>query len=310
MLQGGSDEKRRLSFPVKESSKQVDRKIEETMADINHIQTMGTKDLKVWCLTMGHIGEIWFVNSVMSIGLLVGTLQLSHVAYASSVPTTHLSQPTAMINASLPSIQEQQLILAKLDYLPFKVNGNQLVWTYKLPSSLTTRWKYGTDNVVFQGAVMQFQHHSGITVDGVLGEQTWTKLRYAYRHHLKDPYGYAYVFISEKLPETLTLYYNGKVVLRSLTNTGVKGAETPIGTFPVYLRYLSQTMQGTDVNSTHYVDPGVPYVNYFTDGCAVHGFNRENYGFPQSLGCVELPYAAAKTAWGYIHYGTLVTVTL
>jgi len=41
---------------------------------------------------------------------------------------------------------------------------------------------------------------------------------------------------------------------------------------------------------------------------AVHWYPRASYGFPQSLGCVELPSSAAKTAWQYLSYGTLVTV--
>jgi lipoprotein-anchoring transpeptidase ErfK/SrfK len=40
----------------------------------------------------------------------------------------------------------------------------------------------------------------------------------------------------------------------------------------------------------------------------VHGFLRGSYGSPQSLGCVELPYAAAGTAYQLMNYGTLVTV--
>jgi hypothetical protein len=40
----------------------------------------------------------------------------------------------------------------------------------------------------------------------------------------------------------------------------------------------------------------------------VHYFDRGSYGWPQSLGCVELPYGAAKTAYPYLPYGTLVTV--
>jgi hypothetical protein len=42
----------------------------------------------------------------------------------------------------------------------------------------------------------------------------------------------------------------------------------------------------------------------------VHGFPRAAYGFPQSLGCVELPIPNAAIAWTYIHYGTPVTVAL
>ena len=50
-------------------------------------------------------------------------------------------------------------------------------------------------------------------------------------------------------------------------------------------------------------------VSYFNGGDAVHYFARGSYGSPQSLGCVELPYTAAKQAYPYLPYGTLVTVT-
>ena len=41
----------------------------------------------------------------------------------------------------------------------------------------------------------------------------------------------------------------------------------------------------------------------------MHQFSRWSYGSYQSLGCVELPWAAAKKAWPYLTYGSLVTVT-
>jgi hypothetical protein len=40
----------------------------------------------------------------------------------------------------------------------------------------------------------------------------------------------------------------------------------------------------------------------------VHYFDRGSYGYPQSLGCVELPWNSAKFIWDYLTYGTLVTV--
>ena len=40
----------------------------------------------------------------------------------------------------------------------------------------------------------------------------------------------------------------------------------------------------------------------------MHYFPRDSYGYPQSLGCVELPYAQAKHVWPYLTYGSLVTV--
>ena len=67
-------------------------------------------------------------------------------------------------------------------------------------------------------------------------------------------------------------------------------------------------MAGSNPNGSYYVDHGVRWVNYFDGGVAIHGFVRVSYGFPQSLGCVELPVAHAAVAWRWIHYGTVVTV--
>jgi hypothetical protein len=41
----------------------------------------------------------------------------------------------------------------------------------------------------------------------------------------------------------------------------------------------------------------------------VHYFPRGSYGWPQSLGCVELNLSNAAQAWPYLTYGSLVTVT-
>ena len=55
-------------------------------------------------------------------------------------------------------------------------------------------------------------------------------------------------------------------------------------------------------------------MSYFNGGDAVHAFPRPYYGGYQSLGCVELPYngtgpGVAETVYGYLTYGSLVTVT-
>jgi len=48
---------------------------------------------------------------------------------------------------------------------------------------------------------------------------------------------------------------------------------------------------------------------YFNGGDALHGFVRPGYGYPQSLGCVEMTYSAAATVFPYTPIGTLVDVT-
>jgi len=49
-------------------------------------------------------------------------------------------------------------------------------------------------------------------------------------------------------------------------------------------------------------------VSYFNGGDALHGYIRASYGFPQSLGCVEMTYANAETMFPLTPIGTLVTV--
>src|SRR5262249_61140098 len=65
----------------------------------------------------------------------------------------------------------------------------------------------------------------------------------------------------------------------------------------------------TNPDGSHYSDPGVPYVSYFNGGDALHGFIRGGYGFPQSLGCVEMPYSEAAAGYPYTPIGTLVNLT-
>ena len=113
---------------------------------------------------------------------------------------------------------------------------------------------------------------------------------------------------SKASPETLTIWHDGRVVFTHVVNTGIPAAPTAGGTYPVYLRYRFQVMRGFNPDGSRYADP-VAFVAYFNGGDAVHYFQRASYGSPQSLGCVERPYAAAERAWGYLTYGSLVTVT-
>ena len=40
----------------------------------------------------------------------------------------------------------------------------------------------------------------------------------------------------------------------------------------------------------------------------IHGFVRPGYGWPQSLGCVEVQPSTAEVIFPYVNVGTLVTV--
>jgi L,D-transpeptidase catalytic domain/Putative peptidoglycan binding domain len=174
------------------------------------------------------------------------------------------------------------------------------------PSQLRGLWEHDP-SIVLRGAVMAFESQHGLPVDGVAGTAVWQALLAARFHRQFNTSGYNYAVGTESSPETLTVYHNGRVVLRSPANTGISGRGTAPGTFPVYERLRSQTMRGTNPDGSHYAD-FVQWIAYFNGGDAVHYIPRSSYGSPQSLGCIELPYTAAEQAWGYLTYGTLVTV--
>ncbi|WP_062307679.1 L,D-transpeptidase family protein [Alicyclobacillus sendaiensis] len=181
---------------------------------------------------------------------------------------------------------------------------------YVHPNAWVSLWSANEDTPITEAAVMAFEAQHHLAVDGIAGPEVIRALAQSLAADESAPQvPYSYILVTTALPETLQLWVNGKLVLTSLCNTGIPQAPTPYGTYGVYMQYASQEMKGEDPNGTPYDDPGVPYVSYFYKGCAVHGFIRQKYGFPQSLGCVELPYAAAAKVFAYTHIGTLVTIT-
>ncbi len=180
-------------------------------------------------------------------------------------------------------------------------------WQSGYPSVLHSLWAEGSGNLIVTGAIRAFQSEQGLTMDGVAGTEFWSDLLKAVAAGHGNGNGYTYALASKSLPETLTIWHDGREVLSSPANTGIPVAPTADGTFPVYERLQFQIMEGTNPGGSTYADP-VYWVSYFDGGDAVHYFDRGSYGWPQSLGCVELPYSAARTAYGYLSYGSLVTV--
>jgi hypothetical protein len=180
-------------------------------------------------------------------------------------------------------------------------------WHRGYPAALRRHWRAARPSLILKGAVMAFEAQHGMTMNGIAGPAVWNAVFRAARDGRANPSGYTYALASKAGPETLTIWHDGHVVLRSAANTGIPVAPTADGTFPVYLRYRFQVMHGLNPDGSSYADP-VSYVSYFHAGEAVHYFPRGSYGFPQSLGCVELPLTAAAKAWPYLTYGSLVTV--
>jgi len=180
-------------------------------------------------------------------------------------------------------------------------------WQQGYPAQLHSFWAQGKANSLDQGAVTGFEADHGLPTDGVAGPAMWKALLAAAAAGQRNTHGYSYAIASEQLPETLTIWHNGRKVFSSFANTGISASPTGTGTYPVYEKLPFQVMQGTNPDGSHYTDP-VKWVSYFDGGDAVHYFDRGSYGWPQSLGCVELPYTAAQEAYPYLPYGTLVTV--
>jgi lipoprotein-anchoring transpeptidase ErfK/SrfK len=184
-----------------------------------------------------------------------------------------------------------------------------LNWAYpNIPPSLGQLWTPGQYNTIDKGAIMAFENAQNMTMDGVAGPKVWAALVSAVAARQATSQPYDYLIASETLPESLQVWRNGQIIYTTAANTGVPGASTAPGTFPVFERQSVGTMSGTNPDGSKYVDPGIPWIAYFNGGDAVHGFIRPGYGYPQSDGCVELPIPNAAQVWQMDPYGTLVTV--
>lgn len=217
--------------------------------------------------------------------------------------------------------------LAELGYLPLSwsppATGSSLTswnsvysppagkfhWRYPhVPAALQNQWNPTYWTAMTQAAVIAFQKQDHLTVNGIADPQVWTALRQAVKNHtavFTKPY--AYVYVSETLPERLWLWVGGKLVLTTLVNTGIRQTPTRLGSYAVDVRDRYQVMRGKNPNGIRYADP-VHWINYFDKSQAVHGFLRASYGFPQSLGCVEVPIPIAKRIYPHLYIGALVTV--
>jgi peptidoglycan hydrolase-like protein with peptidoglycan-binding domain len=252
-----------------------------------------------------------------------------------------------LLHVACPSVRGLQLALARLGYLPYRASRSALArepgvdrratpdpgrtagspigrrarltaiaaFNPPLYERMRARYRdapaldYGELDETTKGALMVFQSEHGLETSGEADETTWRALFGAIESGRRRSTPYTWVTVSESIPETLAVHRGNHVVLSSPTNTGVPGAETAQGIFPIFSRFTSTTMTGTNPDGSKYSDPGVPWVNYFNGGDAVHGFPRGSYGTPQSNGCVELPIETAQRVYGMLAIGDIVVVS-
>jgi peptidoglycan hydrolase-like protein with peptidoglycan-binding domain len=264
-----------------------------------------------------------FVASAPLVPSTIETVTVPAGVVASNGKT--LAQPVvSTFTVAAGSTLRLQQLLAQLGYLPLtfipagplaapqeaaNAQEGSFTWRNSEPATLTSLWSVGTPNQITKGAVMAFESDHGIKTDGSAGPAVWQQLLADASAGTVNPGPYHYVYVSQSLPETTTVYSDGSVVYTTRANTGVRGATTAAGTYPVYLRYKVTTMSGTNPDGSKYVDPGIPWVSYFNGGDALHGFVRSSYGYPQSDGCVEMPPANAAVVFPLTPIGTLVTVS-
>jgi lipoprotein-anchoring transpeptidase ErfK/SrfK len=229
---------------------------------------------------------------------------------STSTTTTTLSPITSTSTSTSTSTTTTTLVPTSSTIAnPTKLQSGSYVWRFRLlEKTLRPLWQVGTNNVILQGALKNFQLTHNLNTTGSMNSTTWQKLLSAAVKNQIDPLAYNYVYVRQTLPELLKLYVNGKVKYETYVNTGVSDAPTQSGTYPVYERFLTTTMSGVEPDGKPYSDPGIPWVSYFHGGDALHGFIRSAYGYPQSLGCVEMPFAHAEILFPHTPIGTLVTI--
>jgi peptidoglycan hydrolase-like protein with peptidoglycan-binding domain len=245
----------------------------------------------------------------------------------------HFPKPVDMLGGTTwhiagASFLRLQQLLAQEGYLPLDWTGGEIPrtkraelaaatsapsgsfsWRYpNTPPELTKLWTPGEPNTVTRGAVMMFQHDHDLTVDGIVGPDVWHAVIADAVAGKRKSGGYSYVYVHRNVPQLLTLWHNGQVVLTSPGNTGVPAAPTALGTWPVFEHIPVGRMSGRNPDGSRYNDPGIQWISYFHGGEALHAFTRASFGTPQSLGCVELPLDQAAKVWPYTPIGTLVTI--
>lgn len=245
-------------------------------------------------------------------GVTIGTDTDTTATDTTTIQTT-TTTPTASgtpVSASPKAVNSLPVGVAAAELAATDPPAGKFSWRYpNTPGQLKALWSPTSWTELTKGAVMAFEETVGMTPDGVAGPAVWQALINAAVKDQRSTFGYTFVMVSEKLPESVHVWHNGKIVVHGPVNTGISVAPTALGTYAVYEHLTVTTMSGLNPDGTPYHDPGIPWVSYFNGGDALHGFIRASYGWPQSLGCVEMPYAQAGAVWPYTPIGTIVHLT-
>ena len=175
-------------------------------------------------------------------------------------PMTHAARPAAAGHASAtsprPSPRPIPPSVAPDEAATAQVGSFAWRWA-TMPSYFMSLWSPGEPNTITQGAVMAFESQEHMTTDGLAGPKVWQALLQAAATDQVDSYGhYDWVDVSESIPEHANVWRDGQIAYSTRANTGIAAAPTEQGTWPVYVRYVSTTMQGTNPDGIQVRGPG------------------------------------------------------
>ena len=108
--------------------------------------------------------------------------------------------------------------------------------------------------------------------------------------------------------QILKAYEGDFLVFSTPISSGLAEYRTVTGQFRIWLKFESQTMDGSRLGYDYYLE-NVPYVMYFFEDYAIHGaYWHNNFGNPMSHGCVNVEPSDAGWLFNWASYGTLVNV--
>ena len=166
-------------------------------------------------------------------------LKLRFPVPVAEASTAGVAQTTRTLGWTVPaaSFLRLQQLLARQGYLPLdwqpaagpvartplaqlaaavQPPAGRFSWRYRhTPHELKALWSAGRPNTITRGAVMAFEHDHHLTVDAIAGARVWHALLADAVTGRRRRGGYSYVYVHRRVPQKLTLWHNGKVVLTS-----------------------------------------------------------------------------------------------
>ena len=109
--------------------------------------------------------------------------------------------------------------------------------------------------------------------------------------------------------QRLALLEDGVAVWSAPVATGVRGAETPPGTYQVQYKMPVARFRGVNPGGSRYDIPDVKWVLAFFEDYTIHGaYWRQAFGRPASNGCISLTDANAKVVYDWAEEGTRIDI--